>query len=179
MTGVRPRSGPAPLPRRGDLILGPRGLWAFGRWLPCTVGRGGVVDGQSKREGDGGTPTGAHRVEAVLFRPDRLARPHPGARAIGPADLWSDDPRDPAYNSLVRAPHALSHERLRRGDRLYDLVLVLDWNRHPAVPGRGSAIFVHRWRRPGRATAGCVALRPADLRWLAARVGPRTRLLVR
>lgn len=172
-----PRTGPAPVPRRGDLVLGPRGLWAFGRWLPCTAGRGGVAG--EKREGDGATPKGAHRVEAVLFRPDRMRRPRPGAQAIGPRDLWSDDPRDPGYNRLARAPHAFGHERLRRRDRLYDLVLVLDWNRAPPVPGRGSAIFVHRWRRPGRPTAGCVAMSARDLRWLAARIGPRTRLLVR
>ncbi len=164
-------------PRRGDLILTPRGLRAFGRWLPCTRGRGGVTG--AKREGDGGTPRGAHAVEFVLFRPDRMRRPARGARAIGPRDLWSDDPVDPLYNRPVRAPHPFSHERLRRADPLYDLVVVLGWNRAPPVPGRGSAIFVHRWRRPGAPTAGCVALAPADLRWLAARLTARTRLVVR
>ena len=164
------------IPRRDDLVVTPRGLRAFGRTLPCSRGRGGVTG--VKREGDGCTPRGAHPVEAVLFRADRMRRPKPGAQAIGPRDLWSDDPRDPCYNRLVRAPHAPSHERLRRGDRLYDLLLVLGWNRAPPVPGRGSAIFVHRWRRPGAPTAGCVALSPRDLRWLAQRITPRTRLIV-
>jgi L,D-peptidoglycan transpeptidase YkuD (ErfK/YbiS/YcfS/YnhG family) len=98
---------------------------------------------------------------------------------IRPGDLWSDDPRDPRYNSKVRAPHRFSHERLRRADQLYDLVVVVDWNLAPAVPGRGSAIFLHRWRRPGAPTAGCIALRPLDLRWVAARLSPRSRLMVR
>ena len=38
--------------------LTPAGLWAFGRVLPCSVGRGGVTT--AKREGDGATPAGTH-----------------------------------------------------------------------------------------------------------------------
>ena len=38
-----------------------------------------------------------------------------------------------------------------------DLVLITDWNWPYSVPGRGSAIFIHRWRRPCAPTAGCVA----------------------
>jgi L,D-peptidoglycan transpeptidase YkuD (ErfK/YbiS/YcfS/YnhG family) len=45
---------------------------------------------------------------------------------------------------------------------------VLDYNPHPVMPGRGSAIFIHD--EVGAATAGCVSLRPAELvrllRWL-------------
>jgi L,D-peptidoglycan transpeptidase YkuD (ErfK/YbiS/YcfS/YnhG family) len=98
---------------------------------------------------------------------------------IGPRDLWSDDPADPDYNRHVRAPHRFSHERLRRADRLYDIVLVTDWNLAGARPGGGSAIFLHRWRRPGAPTEGCVAMSPVHLRWIARRIWPGTRLLVR
>jgi L,D-peptidoglycan transpeptidase YkuD (ErfK/YbiS/YcfS/YnhG family) len=108
-----------------------------------------------------------------------MRRPVKKAMPIGPCDLWSDDPRDARYNSRVRAPHSFSHERLRRADPLYNLVLVTDWNLSPAVPGRGSAIFVHRWRRRGAPTAGCIALRPGDLLWVARRLTPRSRLVVR
>ena len=78
----------------------------------------------------------------------------------------------------MRAPFEGSAERLRRADPLYDLVLLTDWNAEGA-PGRGSAIFVHRWRRLGAATEGCVALAPTDLRALARRVRPGARLVVR
>ena len=162
---------------RDDLVVTPRGVRFQGRTLPCTRGRRGLTD--DKREGDGCTPRGAHRIVEVLYRPDRMQRPAPGARPIHPGDLWSDDPRDPRYNGPVRVPHRLSHEVLRRADPLYDLVMVVDWNLRPAIPGRGSAIFVHRWRRPGAPTAGCIALHPRDLRWIAARLTPRSRLVVR
>jgi L,D-peptidoglycan transpeptidase YkuD (ErfK/YbiS/YcfS/YnhG family) len=100
------------------------------------------------------------------------------ALPIGPCDLWSDDPRDPDYNLMVRAPHPFGHERLRRADPMYDLVLLTDWNWPQAVPGRGSAIFLHAWRRPGHPTAGCVAFDAADLRWIARSLTHQGRLIV-
>ncbi|GGL53693.1 L,D-transpeptidase family protein [Wenxinia marina] len=162
-----------------DLVLTPTGLRAGERRLPCTIGRGGLRDASTKREGDGATPRGVHRIVGMLYRSDRIPRPAPWAVPIGPADLWSDDVADPDYNHRVRAPHPFSHERLRRADPMYDLVLVTDWNWPEAVAGKGSAIFVHQWRRPGWPTAGCVALSRPDLQWLAARIRPGARLIVR
>ena len=162
-----------------DMVLTPTGLRFQGRRFACTIGRGGVVAAERKREGDGGTPTGTHRIVGMLYRPDRMARPTDWALPIGPSDLWSDDVRDPDYNLMVRAPHGFSHERLRRADPQYDLVLITDWNWPYSVPGRGSAIFIHRWRRPCAPTAGCVALAPQDLLWIAQRLRPQSRLIVR
>ena len=160
-----------------DMVVTPMGLRFMGRRFPCTIGRGGIVD--RKREGDGGTPVGVHRIVGMLYRPDRMARPTDWALPIGPGDLWSDDVRDADYNHMVRAPYAFSHEALRRADPMYDLILITDWNWPQAVPGRGSAIFMHRWRRPGAPTAGCVALAPDDLLWIAKRLLPQSRLIVR
>ncbi len=159
-----------------DMVLTPMGLRFGGRTLPCSIGKGGIST--TKREGDGATPAGAHRIVGMLYRPDRMSPPANWAVPIGPGDLWSDDPGDGSYNHMVRAPYRHSHERLRRADRLYDLVLLTDWNWPRSVPGRGSAIFVHRWRKPGHPTEGCVALAPKNLLWLARRIGPGTRLIV-
>ena len=158
------------------MVLTPRGLLFMGRRFPCTIGRGGVrVD---KREGDGATPVGAHRIVGMLYRPDRIARPADWAVPIRPGDLWCDDPGHEDYNLMAQAPFPASHESLRRADRLYDLVILTGWNWPYAQRGRGSAIFIHRWRRPGAPTEGCVALRPDHLRWIAARIVPGTRLIV-
>jgi L,D-peptidoglycan transpeptidase YkuD (ErfK/YbiS/YcfS/YnhG family) len=100
------------------------------------------------------------------------------ALPIGPFDLWSDDVRDPDYNLMVRAPHPFGHEKLRRADPLYDLILLTDWNWPRAIKGRGSAIFLHRWRRPGFPTAGCVAVDPQDLLWIIHRLRHGVRLFV-
>ncbi len=159
------------------LVLTPRGLRLGARLMPCAIGRAGIT--AAKREGDMATPAGCHRITACLYRPDRMAPPVNWARPIGPCDIWSDDPSDPLYNRPARAPHAFSHEALRRGDRLYDLILTTDWNAAPPRPGHGSAIFLHRWRRPGFPTAGCIALAPADLLWLVRHIAPGTPLVVR
>ena len=158
------------------MVLTPRGLRFRGRLYPCAIGRSGVTE--TKREGDGATPAGAHRIVGLLYRPDRMAPPADWAVPIRPGDLWSDDPRHEDYNLMVRAPYPWSHETLRRADPLYDLVLVTDWNWPRAERGRGSCIFVHQWRRPGYPTAGCVALRRDHLREVAARIGYGTRLIV-
>lgn len=159
-----------------DLVLTPTGLRFMGRRFPCAIGRGGLS--ARKREGDGASPRGAHQLVGMLYRPDRMARPADWALPIGPSDLWSDDVADPDYNTMVRAPHGFSHEVLRRADPLYDLVILTDWNWPYAVPGRGSAIFIHQWRRPRYPTEGCIALRRDHLRWIAARITYQTRLII-
>ena len=161
----------------GDLVVTPRGLRFSGKYFPCALGRGGIR--LDKREGDSATPAGIHHITGCLFRPDRMASPCDWARPIWPGDLWSDDPDDASYNSLVRHPHGFSHENLRRADRLYDLILLTDWNWPNAAPGKGSAIFIHGWRKPGHPTQGCIALRHDHLIWITRRIAPATRLIVR
>ena len=161
-----------------DIVVTPTGARFLNRRFPVTLGRGGVVPAGMKREGDGATPAGVHRIVGMLYRPDRLVKPADWAVPIGPGDLWSDDQRDPDYNLMVRAPHPFGHEKLRRADPLYDLVLITDWNWPQAVKGRGSAIFVHSWRRPCFPTAGCVAFDREDLFWIAPRIRHQTRLVI-
>jgi L,D-peptidoglycan transpeptidase YkuD (ErfK/YbiS/YcfS/YnhG family) len=166
---VRPRPGD---PRRGWLVAGPLAL-------PVALGRGGIR--ANKREGDGGTPMGVFRAKRVWWRADRHSRPvtHLPLRAIRPDDGWCEDPADRAYNRPVRVPPGSKADRLARPDALYDYIVELDHNTRPRIAGRGSAVFIHA-ARPGFApTAGCIALNIKTLRHLLARLGPRTRILVR
>ena len=160
-----------------DLVLTPTGLRFRGQRYPCAIGRGGLR--MDKREGDGGTPVGTHRIVAMLYRADRMSRPAPWALPIRLGDLWSDDVGDDSYNLMVRAPYRHSHEVLRRADPLYDLVLVIDWNWPHPEKGRGSCIFIHQWRRPGYPTEGCVAFRRDHLRRIAGYLTPGNRLIIR
>lgn len=159
-----------------DMVLTPQGIRFSGRVFPCSIGKAGVT--MDKREGDKATPCGTHLITGLWYRPDRLSCPAPWALPIGPGDLWCDDPHHPAYNHHARLPLAASHERLRRPDPLYDLILTTDWNSPKAVSGRGSAIFLHQWRRPRFGTEGCIAFARAHLVWIARHVEPGTRLIV-
>ncbi|NEX46754.1 L,D-transpeptidase family protein [Pseudotabrizicola algicola] len=162
-----------------DIVVTRHGARFLGRQFPCSIGRGGIVPARAKREGDGATPAGVHRLVGMLYHPARLTRPADWALPTAPADRWSDDSADPDYNLMVRLPHRFSHERLQRPDPLYDLVIITDWNWPHAEPERGSAIFLHTWRKPRFPTAGCVAFARSDLLWIAARIKHRTRLIIR
>ncbi|MCG7495150.1 L,D-transpeptidase family protein [Thalassobius sp. Cn5-15] len=159
-----------------DLVLTPRGVRFLGRYYPCSIGKGGLC--VNKREGDGATPVGTHRIVGMLYRADRVAAPNKWAVPIGPNDLWSDDSGDESYNLKVRAPYGFSHERLRRADPLYDVVWLTDWNYPYATAGQGSAIFLHQWRRPHYPTEGCIAFRRDHLLSLSRRIAFGTKVIV-
>ena len=166
-------------PGHADLIVMRWGARFMGRRFPCSIGKGGLS--AAKREGDGATPVGALRLISAGYRADRLPPPDiPLPLApIGHADIWSDDPADGAYNHGLSARfHPFRHERMRRGDPLYDLVVTTDHNWPDAIPGAGSAIFVHCWKGVRRPTAGCVAFRRRDLIWILERWSARSRLIV-
>ena len=136
-------------------------LTADGVATPCIIGRTGPIAGDAKREGDGHTPRGVYPLREVLLRPDKgLAAPHTALpwRWIDPADGWSDDPADPAYNTLIHHPHPFSAEHLWRDDGLYDVIVPIGYNDAPPVAGRGSAIFLHCTVPGHPVTAGCVAI---------------------
>lgn len=146
--------------------------------LPCAIGRAGVV--VAKREGDGATPAGGFALRWLLYRPDRMTRPRGGlaARALRTTDGWCDDPTSRQYNHLISLPFPRSHERMWRDDNLYDLVVGLGYNDRPVRPGRGSAIFLHVAAPRLAPTAGCVALRAADLIRILPRLAAGAMLVV-
>jgi L,D-peptidoglycan transpeptidase YkuD (ErfK/YbiS/YcfS/YnhG family) len=164
------------LVHQDDLVLTGRGLRFQGRYYPCVIGRGGRT--RDKKEGDGATPVGMMQIVDMYYRPDRLQPPNGWAKPIRPGDLWSDDPERADYNLPVRFPYDGSHEVMRRGDPLYDLVCVMDWNYPDAKPGKGSCIFMHQWRRAGYPTAGCLALRRDHLFSIATQIDPGTRVII-
>lgn len=135
---------------------------------------------RDKREGDRATPAGGFRLLYGFYRADRLARNATllPMRPIRPRDGWCDDPKSALYNRRVALPFRESHEKLWRQDRLYDLVIVLDYNISPRRKGSGSAIFLHCARPDLAPTEGCIALRLDDLRRLLPRLSPKTVLTI-
>jgi L,D-peptidoglycan transpeptidase YkuD (ErfK/YbiS/YcfS/YnhG family) len=141
-----------------------------GKIVRCALGKGGVVEAQAKREGDGCSPLGVWTIRRVLFRPDKGGRPETGlpTKALERDDGWCDAPADPAYNRPVSLPYPASAETMWRDDDVYDLVGVLAHNDDPPVPGKGSAIFLHLARPDYMPTEGCVALARQDMEALLA-----------
>lgn len=155
-----------------------RGVLALGSsHYRCAIGRRGVSS--FKQEGDGASPRGTFRIVGGYYRPDQFKVRPATAIPMKPMrrdDGWCDAPDHPAYNRLVRLPMKASHEAMWRDDRLYDLVLVLDWNIGPRRRHRGSAIFFHLARPDYAPTAGCVAVNRTDMIAIIARLTRHSRI---
>lgn len=146
--------------------------------MPCSVGRNGI--GVKQSEGDSITPFGTFQIEWLWVRPDRIFAHFPlNTRQTGLRDQWCEDSDAADYNQAVLSPQASSTEKLRRSDPLYDVVAVLNFNRNPVIPGKGSAIFLHLWRKPRHPTAGCVAFARHDLLWILQRWTVNSRVIIR
>jgi L,D-peptidoglycan transpeptidase YkuD (ErfK/YbiS/YcfS/YnhG family) len=168
------------LPRESQAQEIPHGRFHAGPVVVrCAIGRRGIR--QDKREGDRATPAGAFRLPGGFFRADWVLRKAwvTPMRPVRPSEGWCDDPESALYNRRVLLPCRASHEKLWREDRLYDLVIVLDYNIHPRRKNRGSAIFLHCARPDFAPTGGCIALRLDDLRRLLPRLAKKVVLTVR
>lgn len=141
--------------------------------LDATLGDNGFARPGLKREGDGHTPSGLFPLEFAFGYAAAIATRMPYRQATVD-DLWVDDAGSPDYNRWVRrgSTGAKSFEQMRLPDHRYRHGLVIGYNRHPATPGLGSAIFIHVWRRAGTSTTGCVAMAEADLVMLLAWLDP-------
>jgi L,D-peptidoglycan transpeptidase YkuD (ErfK/YbiS/YcfS/YnhG family) len=174
------RLGATRMPRQAQAQEIPLGRFHAGPVVVrCAIGRGGIR--QDKREGDRSTPGGAFRLLGGFFRQDRVLRKAwiSPMRPVRPSDGWCDDPESALYNRRVVVPCRASHEKLWRADRLYDLVIILDYNIHPRRKNRGSAIFLHCARPDFAPTGGCIALRLDDLRRMLPRLARKPVLTVR
>ncbi len=163
---------PTPLDQRQGLLC------VAGRVIRCALGKGGIK--AIKREGDGATPLASMRL---LYAHAHRDRPRPLVsglllKRIGADNGWCDAPEDRNYNRPVPLPYKASHERMRRDDHLYDVVIILDSNIRPRKRGMGSAIFFHLARPGYLPTEGCVAVSRRDMDWLLPRLSPKTMLTV-
>lgn len=175
----------APLLRKETLIVRQRpgqptqGLLNWnGMVFPCALGRGGIRS--IKREGDGATPLGRMRLLWGHFRAERPVqrRSALSLSAIRARDGWCDEAGDRNYNRPVQLPYPASAEKMERSDRLYDCVIVLDYNLRPRRRGMGSAIFFHLARDGFLPTEGCVAVERRVMERLLPHLSRRTVLVV-
>lgn len=132
----------------------------------CVIGKNGVAS--HKKEGDLKTPLGIFQIREVFYRKDRLGGTIGTKLPLLETHQefgWCDDPQSPFYNKFIenRSSAKCSHESLWREDSIYNIVVVLGYNDAPAVPGNGSAIFLHVARPAMTPTHGCVAIPQDDL----------------
>lgn len=129
----------------------------------ANIGYGGFAAADSKREGDGRTPTGMFAITRYFSKEQDFT-----ARLkkidITPNTIWIDDPKDSLYNTYFEQTPKKRRkgEKLLRKDGLYNYAMVIDYNQK-REPGKGSAIFLHCWSKQGKPTLGCVAVEENNL----------------
>jgi len=149
------------------------GRRVFGPWR-ARVGYAGVS--AHHREGDGTTPLGTYAIGPTVYGLEPRPPLHLRYHRLVCGDWWDEDPRSPAYNTFRHVPCGTpppfggDSEALWRATVAYREFAVVEYNAHPVVPGRGSAIFLHV--DTGRATNGCVSLPQAELGEVLRRLRP-------
>ena len=75
---------------------------------------------------------------------------------------WCDDISFPKkYNKLIKIDKKIRHEKLKRKDNKYDLLIPIKYNFNKPTTGKGSCIFIHLTKNY-QPTAGCIALKEND-----------------
>lgn len=149
------------------VVVGGNGM-AWGRGLHEKNGEGPI-----KREGDRRAPAGRFGLiqamgYAAQSAQDGTSFPY---EQIKEGLHCVDDSGSDYYNRIVNESDVQkpakqlwqSSEIMKRKDKLYKWLLVVDHNVQAPKPGGGSCIFIHVWRDKDRGTAGCTAMEEKDL----------------
>jgi L,D-peptidoglycan transpeptidase YkuD (ErfK/YbiS/YcfS/YnhG family) len=115
----------------------------------CCVGKKGITS--FKKEGDFKTPKGIFGIENLYYRKDKIKKPKTILKCIEITNSmgWCNDINQPKkYNRLINTKENIKHEKLKRKDYKYDLLIPIKYN-----------LNLTKNYRP---TAGCIALRKKD-----------------
>nr|WP_255622340.1 L,D-transpeptidase family protein [Tessaracoccus sp. OS52] len=132
------------------------------------IGARGTAPAADRQQDTLTTPVGEFTVHDA-FGSD----PNPGTalawRDVGQDSYWVLDNFSAYYNQWREGRlggfDRSESEHLITYDPEYDLAAVIDYNRSPAVKGKGGAIFLHV--HGSGATAGCVSISKENMRtWL-------------
>ena len=125
----------------------------------CCIGKNG--SSKNKKEGDKKTPKGTFQLENLYYRKDRIKKPITRLKCIEIKKYmgWCDDVNYPKkYNKLIKIKNKIKHERLKRKDYKYDLLIPIKYNFKKPIKNKGSCIFIHI-TKDYKPTAGCIALK--------------------
>ena len=128
----------------------------------CCIGKNGLSF--IKKEGDKKTPKGIFKIENLYYRKDRIEKPLTSLKCIEIKNNmgWCDDIYNPKkYNKLIKTNIQIKHEKLKRKDHKYNLLIPIRYNFERPRVGLGSCIFIHL-TKDYKPTAGCIGLREKD-----------------
>jgi len=144
----------------------------------CALGKSGIR--KKRTEGDNITPKGTFKIIKIYYRKDRIKKINSVFKIIEIKKNmgWCDDPESKKYNQLIKLPSKYRHEKLFRNDRIYDLIIVLNYNMSPVIKNKGSAIFIHIAKNNYNKTKGCIALKKKDLIEIVSKIKRDTKVII-
>ena len=149
-------------------VFGTEGVW----------GLNGCTD--DKREGDKKTPCGVYHFNqafGILDDPGAVLPYH----KVTEDDYWVDDPDSRHYNRMVNASQVEkdwnSAEHLIQVSHYYNYALSLTYNEE-AVPGKGSAIFLHCTAEGYPGSSGCICIPEPEMKTILCQADERTKIVI-
>ena len=143
----------------------------------CCVGKKGFSS--NKREGDKKTPRGKYPIGNLYYREDRIKKPSTNLKCIKITDKmgWCDDIKSKDYNRLINTNKKVKHEKLKRKDHKYDLLIPIKYNFIKPKKNMGSCIFIHLTKEY-KPTAGCVAISKKDFLVMLKLINKKTEIKI-
>jgi L,D-peptidoglycan transpeptidase YkuD (ErfK/YbiS/YcfS/YnhG family) len=144
----------------------------------CALGKNGIK--KKVKEGDNITPIGIFKIIKIYYRHDKIKNLKTSIKKkkIKKNMGWCDDPKSNFYNQQVKLPNKFNYERLYRNDRIYDLLVILNYNTNPVIKNKGSGIFIHIAKKNYSPTKGCIALRKKNLLELLKTINQKTKIKI-
>ena len=143
----------------------------------CSIGKKGITS--NKTEGDKKTPKGIFSLGTLFYRKDRhlnlvtKLKKIPIKKNMG----WCDDVNSENYNKQIIINKKIKHEKLFRKDKLYDLLLPINYNSKKPIKNKGSAIFIHLTKNYEK-TLGCISLKEKDFLILLKVINRKTKIRI-
>ena len=147
-------------------------------YFKCSIGKMGLT--LKKKEGDIKTPKGIFGIENLYFRKDRIDLPVTSLKCVVIKDNmgWCDDIKFPKkYNKLIKINKKFKHEKLKRKDHKYDLLIPIKYNFKKPMVGLGSCIFIHLTNNY-KPTAGCIALKKKDFLIMLKLINKNSKIII-
>ena len=146
--------------------------------IKCAIGKRGIS--KNKYEGDLCTPIGKFTFEYLLYRKDKIKnlKTNIPKKVIKKNMGWCDDPKSEKYNKLIKFPFSYKAEKLFLNKEIYDLLLVINYNRNPVFPEKGSAIFLHIASKNFKPTKGCIAIKKKDFLKILPLIRKKTKIII-
>ena len=131
--------------------------------IAASIGRNGFALPEKKVEGDGKSPTGLFSL-GQLFSYENKVNTNLSFIQTDEQDKWIDDTNHVDYNKYIKGnTTATSFEHLYLSNVYYKYCMVVEYNTHPVIKGKGSAIFFHVADAQYSPTAGCVAIQETTM----------------